>query len=66
MTTSTERKALDDVLCGEAIRYDHSDLDRPLITMEEFKANGADVFHSDEEVDDLIAMTYKSRRSGLA
>jgi hypothetical protein len=63
-TSSTERKATDDVLDEEV--YDHSGFDRPLITMEEFLSNGANVFRSDEEVDDLIAMVRESRRTGLA
>jgi hypothetical protein len=63
-TSSTEREVTDDDLCEEV--YDNSEFDRPLITMEEFRANGANVFRSDEEVDDLIAMVRESRRSGLA
>ncbi|MEV6847719.1 hypothetical protein [Actinoplanes sp. NPDC051411] len=63
-TSSTERKAVDDALDEEV--YDRSGFDRPLITMEEFLANGTNVFRSDEEVDDLIAMVRESRRTGLA
>jgi hypothetical protein len=62
-TSSTDQQAVDDL--REEV-YDHSGFDRPLITMEEFIANGANVFRSDEEVDDLIAMVRESRRSGLA
>ena len=66
-TSSASRETTDDGLCErEEMPYDRSELVPSPISMEEFIAAGANVFHSDEEVDDLIAMVYESRRSGLA
>jgi hypothetical protein len=62
-TSSTEQRSTGGDL-GEEVVHDRSGFDRPLITMEEFRANGANVFHSDEEVDDLITMTCGSRGTG--
>jgi hypothetical protein len=61
--SNTAREATHDLV--EEV-YEQTDFDPPLITMEEFIANGANVFRSDEEVDDLVAMVRRSRRSGLA
>jgi hypothetical protein len=37
------------------IPVDRSGFDRPLISAEEFVANGAGVFETDEELDDFLA-----------
>jgi hypothetical protein len=66
-TSSANRTTADDDLCEtEELPHDDSELIPSPISMEEFVAAGANVFQSDEEVDDLIAMVYESRRSGLA
>jgi hypothetical protein len=65
MTVSrTTLEAADDDLGGKA--YDSSWFGRPLISIEEFVANGAGVFESDDEVDEFIAWIHAERRRDMA
>jgi hypothetical protein len=45
---------------------DRSGFDRPAISMEEFVANGAGVFKSDEELDDFLAFLHELRHGNDA
>ena len=65
MTVSnTEQKAPDDDLPETKVPDDHSDLEGPGCTIEEFRAAGVGIL-SDEEIDDLIACVHEWRHEWI-